>query len=536
MVHPHELPADAAPVAQFAAMLRGTSKPLIMVPEDARHLEVFNEMAAACGAAGSWGIYAMPTPPLTHGKESVDRLVGCARLGIPMIYASAFLPGATAPASVAGCVVLANAEMLSGLRDHAARPRRRSLRLRGVPGLDGAALRAHRVLRPGGDGRAAGLRRHVAALRPALVRRRRVLRRAAAGRAVGVRDRDDPADRGAVGRHPAARHRLRRLRHRLVLRDDGGRRRAGGLGQGVSGRGDDRRGVARRGRDRRRRARRDPSRPQVLTAAPARLLPAAPDRPGLARVLAGRRRGLPARPRGGAHARAARRPSAPIARPTRRSANSSAWWTRPSDLPAGSAPTADDHDGGTDERATPPQLGGALQDQDGGAPQDDHARGARGRHPRGRLQHLPAAQRGRLHRPAHRLRHDRDERPPVGRHDARRRGLRREPQLLPSRSGRPGDLRLHAPGADAPGPRRRAPAQPDADQARRRDPRQHVLHHHPPPPGAGRRPLRRRDHRRGPRPHQRAPLQGRRRPRQAADGSSTRSAPSTSPTSASPPP
>jgi len=43
-------------------------------------------------------------------------LVGdaCARLGIPMVYASAFLPGATAPASVAGCVVLANAEMLSG--------------------------------------------------------------------------------------------------------------------------------------------------------------------------------------------------------------------------------------------------------------------------------------------------------------------------------------------------------------------------------------------------------------------------------------
>jgi trimethylamine--corrinoid protein Co-methyltransferase len=115
MVHPHELSADVAPVAQFAAMLRGTSKPLIMVPEDARHLEAFSEMAEVCGARGSWAIYAMPTPPLTHGKESVDRLAGCARLGVPMVYASAFLPGATAPASVAGCVVLANAEMLSGL-------------------------------------------------------------------------------------------------------------------------------------------------------------------------------------------------------------------------------------------------------------------------------------------------------------------------------------------------------------------------------------------------------------------------------------
>jgi trimethylamine---corrinoid protein Co-methyltransferase len=115
MVHPHELPSDLAPVAQFAAMLRGTSKPLIMVPEDAAHLEVFNEMAAACGAGGSWAIYAMPTPPLVHGKESVDRLIGCARLGIPMVYATGLLPGATAPASAAGCVLLANAEMLSGL-------------------------------------------------------------------------------------------------------------------------------------------------------------------------------------------------------------------------------------------------------------------------------------------------------------------------------------------------------------------------------------------------------------------------------------
>ena len=169
-------------------------------------------------------------------------------------------------------------------------------------------------------------------------------------------------------------------------------------------------------------------------------------------------------------------------------------------------------------RATPPQLGGALQDQDGGAPQDDHARGARGRDPRGRLQHVPAEERGRVHRPAHRLRHERDERPPVGRHDARRRGLRRQPQLLPPRGGGPGDLRLQVPGADAPGPRRRAPAQPDADQAGRRDPRQHVLHDDPPPPGARRRALRRRHHRRGARPGERAPLQGQRRPRQAAEG------------------
>ena len=115
MAHPHELPATFAPAAQFAAMLRGTSKPLIMVPELAADLDLFNEMAAACGSAGSWAIYAMPTPPLVHGEHSAARLIRCAELGVPMVYASATLQGATGPASRAGQVVQTNAEMLSGL-------------------------------------------------------------------------------------------------------------------------------------------------------------------------------------------------------------------------------------------------------------------------------------------------------------------------------------------------------------------------------------------------------------------------------------
>ena len=61
---------------------------------------------------------------------------------------------------------------------------------------------------------------------------------------------------------------------------------------------------------------------------------------------------------------------------------------------------------------------------------------------RGRLQHLPAALGRRLHRPADRQRHQRHERPPMGRHDAGRRSLRRQPQLLPSGKRDPDLLRL----------------------------------------------------------------------------------------------
>jgi trimethylamine--corrinoid protein Co-methyltransferase len=115
MAHPHELDAEFAPVAQFAAMLRGTSKPLIMVPEAGTDVALFKEMAAVCGAADSWALYAMPTPPLVHGFHSAERLLRCAEHDVPMVYAGAYLQGATAPASRAGSLLLSNAEMLSGL-------------------------------------------------------------------------------------------------------------------------------------------------------------------------------------------------------------------------------------------------------------------------------------------------------------------------------------------------------------------------------------------------------------------------------------
>lgn len=115
MAHPRELDPSVLDAAQFAAMLRGTAKPLLMVPQDAAALAVMHEMAAVCGAADSWGVYAMPTPPLIHGFESTDRLIRCAELGVPMAYATALLPGATAPASRAGFIVVGNAEILSGL-------------------------------------------------------------------------------------------------------------------------------------------------------------------------------------------------------------------------------------------------------------------------------------------------------------------------------------------------------------------------------------------------------------------------------------
>ena len=217
MVHPHELPAYLAPVAQFAAMLRGTSKPLIMVPEDAGHLALFNEMAATCGGSGSWGIYAMPTPPLTHGRESVDRLPDARGSASPWSTPARICP---APRRRRPPRPACSARQCGGAqrpRHQRAREPGSSLRLRHLTGMDGTAHRSHRVLRSGGDGGTAGLGRPRRPLRAALVRDRRLLGLPPAGRAVGARGRHDAAHRGVFGRHAPARPRVRRLGHGLVV-------------------------------------------------------------------------------------------------------------------------------------------------------------------------------------------------------------------------------------------------------------------------------------------------------------------------------
>ena len=175
MAHPHELDAAFAPVAQFAAMLRGTSKPLIMVPEAGTDIALFKEMAAVCGGADSWGVYAMPTPPLVHGHHSAERLIRCAEQDVPMVYATALLQGATAPASRAACLLQTNVEMLSGLVIAELAKPGRALRVRRRAGRHERAHRPRPLLRAGVDGGAAGLRRPRQVLRPADLRLRRLL-------------------------------------------------------------------------------------------------------------------------------------------------------------------------------------------------------------------------------------------------------------------------------------------------------------------------------------------------------------------------
>jgi len=112
---PEDAPQAIDDLVQVDAMLRGTRKPLIVAPRDGHILPKMKEMAALAGEADSFAIYAMPVPPLLLDEDGASKVIACAELGIPMIWAPAPNAGTTAPASISAVIVVANAEVLAGL-------------------------------------------------------------------------------------------------------------------------------------------------------------------------------------------------------------------------------------------------------------------------------------------------------------------------------------------------------------------------------------------------------------------------------------
>jgi len=106
----------------FREMVSNTTKPLVYTAWDRPNLEAIIEMAeAVAGGAEALrrspfcALYSEPISPLTHAKESCEKLLFIADKGLPVVYTPAVMIGGTAPVTVAGALVQANAEQLSGL-------------------------------------------------------------------------------------------------------------------------------------------------------------------------------------------------------------------------------------------------------------------------------------------------------------------------------------------------------------------------------------------------------------------------------------
>ena len=107
---------------QFLAMLKGTTKPMVITAVDKNGLADQYEMA--CEVLGGpeefakaplFVVYIEPSSPLNNSVEAVEKLLYAAEKGIPAIYTPCPMCGGTAPATLAGLLVQCLAESLTGI-------------------------------------------------------------------------------------------------------------------------------------------------------------------------------------------------------------------------------------------------------------------------------------------------------------------------------------------------------------------------------------------------------------------------------------
>lgn len=107
---------------QLLAMLKGTSKPLVITAVDREGLA--DQYAMACAVLGGpeefaktplFVIYIEPSSPLTNSVEAVEKILYAAETGIPAIYTPCIMAGGTGPVTLAGTMVQALAEYLTGV-------------------------------------------------------------------------------------------------------------------------------------------------------------------------------------------------------------------------------------------------------------------------------------------------------------------------------------------------------------------------------------------------------------------------------------
>jgi trimethylamine--corrinoid protein Co-methyltransferase len=122
---PMDVPAGLHYIRCFQMEAENSIKPIFFTAESEEDLAIIWQMACAI-AGGPEALadhpflisYNEPTSPLAHSKEALGKLMFCAKNRIPVNYAPALLAGSTGPVTMAGALVVAVAEALSGLVIH----------------------------------------------------------------------------------------------------------------------------------------------------------------------------------------------------------------------------------------------------------------------------------------------------------------------------------------------------------------------------------------------------------------------------------
>jgi trimethylamine--corrinoid protein Co-methyltransferase len=137
---PYDVGTNAMYFQCVKAQLENASKPIFFTAAGAGDLELIIEMGEAV-VGGAEALrerpflihYSEPTAPLRHSRGALDKLFLCAEKGVPICYTPADMLGGSAPVTLAGGLVQANAEALSGVVLH-------QLKNRGAPIISGVAI------------------------------------------------------------------------------------------------------------------------------------------------------------------------------------------------------------------------------------------------------------------------------------------------------------------------------------------------------------------------------------------------------------
>ena len=117
-----DVPPQYSDRFEFEAMVKNTSKPIVIWNYTKEGLKDSMEMASAV-VGGKENLlkrpflisYAEPISPLTGDRAATEKLLLAAEYGIPIIHTPCIQSGVSGPVTLAGALVIANAENLSSL-------------------------------------------------------------------------------------------------------------------------------------------------------------------------------------------------------------------------------------------------------------------------------------------------------------------------------------------------------------------------------------------------------------------------------------
>jgi trimethylamine--corrinoid protein Co-methyltransferase len=116
---PRDVPPELSDLYAILDTVANTTKPLvILISDETRSTDVLDLLAHLCGDLSARPFivpYVNPITPLVLNESTVDKLTLAVERGLPVIFSSYGMAGATTPITPVAALALLNAELLAGL-------------------------------------------------------------------------------------------------------------------------------------------------------------------------------------------------------------------------------------------------------------------------------------------------------------------------------------------------------------------------------------------------------------------------------------